>query len=111
MKKHITFFLIPTFLFFNSICFSQNRTNDPLPIISKNIGQVLDAQGWFKNSSGQWISRKNKIISDLGSSTKLLENYEKYSTGQDNFISFERKDIIIKIINIKILIDKHNFRQ
>lgn len=87
--------------------FSQNRTNDELPIISKNIGQLTIAKGWLKNSSGQWIGRNNKIISDLGADTKVLENYEKYSVGNDNFISFEIKNIKIKDSSYVLLLKKY----
>ena len=104
MKSRLTLFSL---ILLSSLCLSQNRVNDPLPIISKNVGQVTAAQGWFKNSFGQWINRKNKIISDLGSDTKVLENYEKYSIGQDNFISFERKTIVIKGDTCALLIKKY----
>lgn len=87
--------------------FSQNRTNDELPVISKNIGQLAIAKGWLKNSSGQWIGRNNKIISDLGADTKVLENYEKYSVGTDNFISFEIKNIKIKDSSYVLLLKKY----
>jgi len=79
-----------------SFIYSQNRTNDQLPIILKTSGQILTAKGWLKNESGQWVSRNNKIISDLGKDTKVLENYQKYSIGNDNFIAFEINEIIIK---------------
>ena len=107
MIKFITFYFVTTSLLLSSNCFSQNRVNDPLPVILKSIGQIQTAQGWLKNSSGEWISRKNKIISDLGSSTKTLENFEKYSIGEDNFISFERKEIIIKGDTCTLLLKKY----
>ena len=100
--------LLLQIMLFNLVIFAQNRTNESLPIISKTIdGQIISAQGWLKNSSGQWVSRKNKIISDLGTDTNILENYEKYSTGTDNFISFERREIKIKDSTYILLLKKY----
>jgi hypothetical protein len=90
----------------NTFCFGQNRVNDKLPQITKTNGQLLNAFGWLKNNSGQWISRKNKIPFDLGKDQKALENYQSYSLGQDNFISFELKNIEIKDSSYTILIKK-----
>lgn len=86
---------------------SQNRTNDPLPVISKLTGQLSTAQGWFKNSSGEWLGRKNKIVSNLGKDTKVLENYQKYSLGQDNFIAFEKRDITIDGNEYTLILKKY----
>lgn len=104
MKRKLMLLIL---LFCGFVCLSQNRVNDPLPIISKNVGQLVTAQGWFKNSFGQWLGRKNKIISELGNSTKILENYEKYSVGQDNFILFERKNVVIEGDTCALLIKKY----
>ncbi|WP_310379696.1 hypothetical protein [Flavobacterium sp.] len=92
---------------FSILCHSQNRTNDELPIISKNNGLLLNAIGWQKNSSGQWINSKNKIPNDLGQNQKLLGDYEKYSVGVDNFKSFEIKNIKIKDSTFILLVKKY----
>lgn len=91
MKK-ITLFAL---LHISILTFSQNRVNEQLPIISQLNGILNNSTGWLKNESGQWISSKNKIPNDLGEDQKILGNYEKYSIGEDNFISFERRDITI----------------
>lgn len=93
-------------LFSGCLGFSQQRTNDPLPIISQNNGKLTTAQGWLKNSSGQWISRKNKIIEDLGEYTKQLENYAEHSIGESNFIYFELKKVNLKGISYDLLVKK-----
>jgi hypothetical protein len=103
MKRY--FFIGFIFTFF--IGFSQNRINDILPTISQNNGIITNSIGWLKNNSGQWIKSKNKIPNDLGTDQKLLENYEKYSVGIDNFISFEIKEIKIKANNYILLIKKY----
>lgn len=102
MSRKITIF----FFIINTFCFGQNRVNDKLPIITKTNGQLLNASGWLKNNSGQWISKKNRIPYDLGTDQKKLENYESYSLGEDNFISFELKNIKIKDSTYTILIKK-----
>jgi len=82
--------------FFSLVCLCQTRTNDSLPIISKdNKGVLLQAKGWIKNQYGEWISRNNKIPNDLNYESKSLDNFEYYSLGQDNFISYQIKDIRI----------------
>lgn len=94
-------------LILNIFCYSQNRIDDKLPVISKTNGQLVNATGWLKNDSGQWISKKNKIPFDLGNEQKNLENFESYSLGEDNFISFEFKNIVIKDSTYTILIKKY----
>ena len=92
MKK----ILLINLIIFNSICFSQNRNNTNLPLISaENKGILLQAKGWLKNQYGEWISRNNKIPNDLSIEYKSLDNFEIYSLGQDNFISYQLKDIEI----------------
>jgi hypothetical protein len=71
--------IIILFLMLNTFCFGQNRVNDKLPQITKTNGQLLNAFGWLKNNSGQWISRKNKIPFDLGKDQKALEVVAKPS--------------------------------
>lgn len=84
------------------------RKNDALPLLSiDNKGTLLSATGWLKNKSGQWISSKNKIPKDLGIDQDVLNNYEKYSLGNDNFISYELKDIKIKDSIYSIIIKKY----
>lgn len=95
-------FIVSSFL-----CNSQNRTNDKLPIITKTNGILNTSIGWLKNSSGQWISSKNKIPQDLGENQKLLDNYEKYSLGIDNFRTLEIKDLKIGDSLYTILIKKY----
>ncbi|MBF4491895.1 hypothetical protein IR010_05020 [Flavobacterium sp. MR2016-29] len=98
------------FIAFLSIFFSvngQNRINDKLPIISKKNNALINANGWLKNQSGQWISGKNKIPQDLGENQKLLGNYESYGLGSDNFTSLEIKDITISDSTYAILIKKY----
>ena len=89
-------FLIVFLLLFNVICYCQNRTNDNLPLISKdNKGILLQAKGWLKNQYGEWISRNNKIPNDLSIENKSIDNFQHYSLGKDNFISYQIKDISI----------------
>ncbi len=106
MKKIITCYLI----LFNILCLSQNRNNDDLPLISKgNKGVLLQAKGWLKNQYGEWISRSNKIPNDLAIEYKSIDNFEHYSLGQDNFISFQIKDIVIKDSTYILLIKKEKW--
>ena len=92
MKK----ILIICLVVFNCLCFSQNRNDTNLPLISvENKGVLLQAKGWLKNQYGEWISRNNKIPNDLSIEYKSLENFEYQSLGQDNFISYQLKDIVI----------------
>lgn len=104
MKKIFTLFLI----MFSSLLIGQNRINDVLPLISNTInGQLLNAKGWKKNSYGEWLGRTNKIVKDLGKDQKLLENFESESLGEDNFISFEMRDVKIKDSVYSLLIKKY----
>jgi hypothetical protein len=89
------------------LTFSQNRVNEQLPIISQLNGILNISTGWLKNESGQWISSKNKIPNDLGENQKLLGNYEKYSIGVDNFISFEIRDITINGETYALILKKY----
>lgn len=102
MKKII----LSIFITLSSICHSQNRENQKLPIISESKGLLLKSIGWLKNESGQWIKYQNKIPNDLGKNQKLLENYNDYSVGIDNFISLEIKNVIIDEIKYILLIKK-----
>ncbi|MDQ1164611.1 hypothetical protein [Flavobacterium sp. SORGH_AS_0622] len=86
---------------------AQNRMDDALPIITKKSSALILATGWLKNSSGQWISGKNKIPQDLGENQKLLGNYESYGLGTDNFISIEIKDVKIVDSTYAIIIKKY----
>lgn len=103
MKK-ITLFAL---LHISILTFSQNRVNEELPIISQLNGILTNSTGWLKNKSGQWISSKNKIPNDLGENQKLLGNYEKYSTGEDNFISYEIRDIKIDGETYALILKKY----
>lgn len=94
-------------ILFSITAFSQNRVNETLPKISKTNGILTTAKGWLKDNSGQWISQNNKIVLDLGSDTKTLGNYEKYSLGTDNFISFETKEVEIKGVKYMLLLKKY----
>jgi len=86
---------------------AQNRIDDALPIITKKSSVLILANGWLKNSSGQWISGKNKIPQDLGENQKLLGNYESYGLGTDNFNSLEIKDVKIADSTYAIIIKKY----
>jgi len=86
---------------------AQNRMDEPLPIITKKSSALILATGWLKNSSGQWISGKNKIPQDLGENQKLLGNYESYGLGTDNFNSLEIKDVKIADSAYAIIIKKY----
>ena len=103
MKKIILF----TLLQISFLTFSQDRVNDELPKISQLNGNLTNSTGWLKNKSGQWINSKNKIPNDLGEDQKLLGNYEKYSIGEDNFISFEIRDIIIDGGTYSLILKKY----
>lgn len=103
MKKFTLFAL----LHISILTFSQNRVNEDLPIISQLNGILTNSTGWLKNESGQWISSKNKIPNDLGESQKLLGNYEKYSIGEDNFISYEIRDISIEGKTYVLILKKY----
>lgn len=86
---------------------AQNRVDDAVPIITKKSSALILATGWLKNSSGQWISGKNKIPQDLGENQKLLGNYESYGLGTDNFTSLEIKDVKIADSSYAIIIKKY----
>lgn len=95
-------------LFLIGFCaFSQQRIDEDLPVISQTTSKLTTALGWLKNSSGQWLSRKNKIIQDLGENTIGLENYEKYSLGEANFIYFELKKVNINNVSYDMLVKKY----
>ncbi len=100
-------FLLGFLLLFNVICYCQNRTNNTLPLISKeNKGILLQAKGWLKNQYGDWVHNDNKIPNDLGIQFKSIDNFEVNSLGQDNFISFQLKDIVIKDSTFVLLLKK-----
>ncbi|MEO7975982.1 hypothetical protein [Flavobacterium sp.] len=106
MKKYIVLFL----LFLSVLCFGQNREKVILPIISKeNKGVLLKAKGWLKNQYGEWVSRDNKIPNDLGIEYKAVDNFEYYSLGQDNFVSYQVKDIQIEDVTYVLLIKKEKW--
>ena len=104
MKKIIYIIFIFKFSF---IVLAQERINEQLPNISPVAGFLSNSIGWTKNKSGQWISAKNKIPIDLGENQKILGNYEKYSIGEDNFISLEIRNVTINEINYILLIKKY----
>lgn len=106
MKKNLILFL----LFLNIVCFGQNRDKVVLPVISKdNKGILLKAKGWLKNQYGEWVSRDNKIPNDLEIKFKALDNFEYYGLGQDNFVSYQIKDIEIENITYALLIKKEKW--
>ncbi len=67
-----------------------DRSGDPVPVIKPNpVGQLTTATGWLLLESGQWASRKNRIPADVINRYPDLADYEKYSLGKDNFISYK----------------------
>ncbi|MGE6353968.1 hypothetical protein ACQKCJ_08820 [Flavobacterium sp. NPDC079362] len=106
MKKIITLLLLVS----SAFIFSQNRQDDKLPIISKEIkGQIISANGWKKNQYGKWVTAKNKIPYDIEQQFKSLINFEVYSLGNSgqNFISYQLKDVKINDTTYSLLIEKY----
>lgn len=106
MKQVFTIFILISTL----ITYSQNREDDKLPIISKDIiGQISSANGWKKNQYGKWVTNKNKIPYDIEQQYKSLINYEVYALGDNrqNFISYQLYDIKIKDSIYSLLVEKY----
>ncbi len=103
--KHILLFI--SLLFINSI-YSQERINLKLPKIDrKPLGSLTISKGWLLNVDGQWISSQNKIPYPLEKRSSILQTFEKYGLGTDNFIFFELRKIKIADSSYLILIKKY----
>ncbi|WP_306565380.1 hypothetical protein [Flavobacterium lindanitolerans] len=81
---------------------AQERTNKAIPVISaQKLFTLNSATGWVKSTDGQWLEGKNKIQNiTLSSQGKFNEGY--YKLGQDNFTSFEIREVTVE--NRKLLI-------
>lgn len=56
-----------------------------LPVISEPLAVLESATGWMKMPSGEWVSRGNRIPRYLSSEHNILQDYQEYGLGLDNF--------------------------
>ena len=87
---------------------AQERVDATPPVINAVAkGKLTEATGWsLKN--GKWVSRKNRIVSSVGS--ELLVDREEYALGENkqNFIYIELREITIEGKSLTIIIKKYN---
>ncbi len=74
----ITMIMITIYLCITSNIFSQERINDPLPIVSYEGKELKSITGWAKDINGQWQSLPNVIPDGYGS-----------RVGKDNIVSMK----------------------
>lgn len=106
MKKYLLLLLIV--LLGTLLSNAQERVNATLPKINAaSKGKITEATGWLQTDAGTWVSRKNRIPSNI---EKLLMDYESYSLGEngENFIYMDVRDVTINDSSYTILIKKYN---
>lgn len=91
MKKIDLMFMV-FMVFIGLTSFSQDRVNEKLPIIGGLKTSLIKARGWCK-SEGQWYSRVNRIPQQIESENIILIDYGAIGLGDDNFISYQTRDI------------------
>ncbi|NTW33692.1 MAG: hypothetical protein HGB12_13910 [Bacteroidetes bacterium] len=112
MKSKTLSIIASVLILISSDALAQERTSKSLPKIGSEIkGQLIKATGWLLNPEAQWVSRQNRIPVFLDNKSKILIDYEKYSVGLDNFISYQLRDIKIQDSTYSILIKKYNWGQ
>ena len=102
--------LIMAFALFATFAFAQDRVSATLPQISAIAkGRINEATGWLQNDNGEWLSRKNKIPTNLSGKDKILLDYQHDGLGEnrENFIYLELRDVTINDSTYTILIKKH----
>lgn len=96
-------------LLFTALSFSQERVNAALPKLNPVAsGRIPEVTGWTQNDAGEWLSRKNRIPSNLSGEDKILLDHENEALGEDreNFIDISVRDVTINDSVYSILIKK-----
>ena len=104
MKKTVFVLVILLVLCGNLNAFERQET--ALPIISEPLGKLETTTGWMKGPGDRWISRENRIPKYLSADYDILQDYENYSLGVDNFHLIEFREVLIKDKSYYLLI-KH----
>ncbi len=104
MKKiaFFTCFIIIAFIARGQYAFDPNMN---FSTISKVHSRLLNATGWAMMDNGKWLSGKNKI--PFTSSKTNKNETEKIKLGEDNFIAFELKKVLIQNKQYNILVKKY----
>lgn len=90
---------------FSMNSFGQDRVSAVAPKISNKINSELKkATGWKLNVEGHWDSRRNRIPVSIESQFKKLIDYEARGLGDDNFSSYQFRDIVIDFDTLVVFI-------
>ncbi|NLC52288.1 MAG: hypothetical protein GX764_08320 [Firmicutes bacterium] len=92
MKKMLFVLFVALLMFGRAHAFERQEAS--LPVISEPLSRLETAVGWMKTPGGGWISRENRIPKYMSSDYDLLQDFNDYSLGVDNF---QLLDICCKI--------------
>jgi len=93
VKKMLFVLFVALLMFGRAHAFERQEAS--LPVISEPLSRLETAVGWMKTPGGGWISRENRIPKYMSSDYDLLQDFNDYSLGVDNFQLLELREVIL----------------